>query len=437
MTADLILFRHGQAENPGSEKDDFHRVLTQNGIDALKKNMVQLRTLLRADQTTYLWCSPLLRAKQTAEILAEELTISEWHCFDWIGDGDGSHLSSELEKLVPPFNLIVVGHEPYLSDWSSKICGCKVPFQKGAAACFNLVDLKTPSGILEWICWPEPRIKENRPAGKQTQSFLIYCLQEIIIAQKQFELKPDNADSVHHLRVKIRQFRSLLSFFEPLLDSGTCEEIQNQMKRQSGALADLRRLDVLAEAWEGFRVRFTDHAISEDTFSKSLQKERNLQITKMSADHAAEQSRKACSSLLPWLLDESWDSIPDRSFRDFSEKQMKKWGKESRKEFLHADLSSLESVHAVRIKLKKLRYASKILGSPLGKRIKIPFDLEEMLDLLGEYIDAKTGILLLEELRLKYKLKPFQYQSGILTGYYSCRAEQLREELISKRSSIN
>lgn len=136
MISELIFIRHGKAEEEKADLDDASRELTEKGKDELKKNMPKLRLFLQTDQDYCFWSSPKLRAKQTAKIIARELPVKNIIYFDFISNGDFSGFCSELAKIMEPVSVVIVGHDPHLSDWSEKICGFRLPFKKGAAAGF-------------------------------------------------------------------------------------------------------------------------------------------------------------------------------------------------------------------------------------------------------------------------------------------------------------
>ncbi len=154
MGNELILFRHGKAEPRREGKKDKDRALTEKGIKELKDMIPELAALIKPDPKPLIWTSPKLRAKQTAHLLAKGLGNDEYHCFDWIGSGDLSGLTAELVHIKQPFTLILVGHEPFLSEWGSIICGYPVPMKKGAAVCFELTDKSNLQGTLKWLCHP-------------------------------------------------------------------------------------------------------------------------------------------------------------------------------------------------------------------------------------------------------------------------------------------
>lgn len=153
---ELILIRHGQAEEPGIRLNDQDRELTKDGKKKMLKAGKALKRYLPQCAHLYIWSSPLIRALQTATILAEILDKADVEVFECIGSGDLEILADECSKLEEDnICLIIVGHEPYLSNWSSQICGLSLPFKKGSAAGFKLLSTERLSGKLQWFVQAE------------------------------------------------------------------------------------------------------------------------------------------------------------------------------------------------------------------------------------------------------------------------------------------
>ncbi|MGI8501361.1 MAG: phosphohistidine phosphatase SixA [Hassallia sp.] len=118
---ELYLIRHGIAESGGSDITDEERSLTKEGRQKTEKIAQRLKTLgLHFDLIA---TSPLVRARQTAEILiATGLSLQMEECTHLGFDGDIHHwLVDWLEprNYSPQTQLALVGHEPCLSEWAS------------------------------------------------------------------------------------------------------------------------------------------------------------------------------------------------------------------------------------------------------------------------------------------------------------------------------
>lgn len=114
-----------------------------------------IKAFLPSKKKRLIIASPLIRTKQTAEILAQELKIKEIKEVQAVQSGDFTSFLQELRKYPEDKCILVVGHEPYLSEWSAKLCGLALPFQKGAAAGYKLkIQNGTTKGNLLWFVQP-------------------------------------------------------------------------------------------------------------------------------------------------------------------------------------------------------------------------------------------------------------------------------------------
>jgi len=114
----IYLLRHGLAVEGGPEAqgDDALRPLAPEGRAQLQ-NIARAMKKMRLEFDCLL-SSPFTRARQTAELIAEELQSKSrpvW-CDELKPAGSAEKLISEIRRLRPvPENILLVGHEPYLS----------------------------------------------------------------------------------------------------------------------------------------------------------------------------------------------------------------------------------------------------------------------------------------------------------------------------------
>jgi phosphohistidine phosphatase len=115
----LYILRHAIAENRDETvyPDDSLRPLTVKG----KKKMVEIAERLKdmGVQIDLILSSPYVRAHETAKIVAKtfgmkkkQLVLSE----HLTPSGFANDLIAEINEKYPVDNLMLVGHEPYLSD---------------------------------------------------------------------------------------------------------------------------------------------------------------------------------------------------------------------------------------------------------------------------------------------------------------------------------
>jgi len=114
----IFILRHGIAVEPGTPgfENDADRPLIPKGERRLRSAASAMKKLeLSFD---LILSSPFVRARQTAEIVAGELKLKKRiEFFDGLLPGGNPRaLIHALNELKPaPENVLLVGHEPYLS----------------------------------------------------------------------------------------------------------------------------------------------------------------------------------------------------------------------------------------------------------------------------------------------------------------------------------
>jgi phosphohistidine phosphatase len=159
----IFILRHGIAveRDEWHSKNDADRPLTAKGKNQLRKNSGALEKM-QLDFDLIL-SSPLLRAKQTAEIVAAKLKLKKWLKFSdaLASDGDMKNLIKQLNELKPPpENLLLVGHEPYLSELISLLVSgdenMTMDFKKGGLCKLEVQKLRHGKcATFAWLLTPK------------------------------------------------------------------------------------------------------------------------------------------------------------------------------------------------------------------------------------------------------------------------------------------
>lgn len=158
----LLIIRHAIAEDredfAKTGKPDDLRPLTAGGRAKMVRCAEGLREIM--PRITVLASSPLVRARETAEIVADEYEIencattetlvptADFSAFvDWVAD--------RADQAV----VAVVGHEPHLSrlaTWlTSGVEESHLELKKGGACLISFEDApKKGAGTLEWSLYP-------------------------------------------------------------------------------------------------------------------------------------------------------------------------------------------------------------------------------------------------------------------------------------------
>jgi len=157
----LYFMRHGIAvSRDGAEiHSDEERPLSPEGTKKMRRAAKGLMTLeIPFDR---IFTSPLLRARQTAEIIAEVLDM-EGHLEELrelAPGGSAERLLSSLSAYREKKRLLLVGHQPLLGETASfllaKDMGIEISLKKSGLCRIESDDLPPEGGSrLHWILTP-------------------------------------------------------------------------------------------------------------------------------------------------------------------------------------------------------------------------------------------------------------------------------------------
>lgn len=159
---DVYLIRHADAVQPehAGGMDDFDRPLTELGRSQSQHLAQSLPA--RGAKIERLFVSPLIRAKQTAEVL-----IAAWgltgdqvvECDELAPEGRLSKLARQINKH-PAAVVGLVGHRPDLNEFAGWLIGSKkaqVAMEKGGVALIRVdgEEIDKGTGELVWLMGPD------------------------------------------------------------------------------------------------------------------------------------------------------------------------------------------------------------------------------------------------------------------------------------------
>ena len=152
----IHLLRHGTAAALAQENNfrDEQRALTTEGIAKIRQAAQGLKRL----QVTFdvIVSSPLVRARQTAEIVAEAMKfrqpLDEW--VELVPEGSADAALRRLEDFRECRSVLLVGHQPSIGCIASYLifgdARVSLSFKKGAVFCVQANDPPPWAGELLW-----------------------------------------------------------------------------------------------------------------------------------------------------------------------------------------------------------------------------------------------------------------------------------------------
>ena len=159
---EIYILRHGIAVErgtPGYKKDN-ERPLTKEGEE--KMHQIADAMLAMGLKFDLILSSPYVRARQTAEIIAEALRTRTKIEFSetLTPSGNARKLIERLNHINPDYqNVLLVGHEPHLSEFISLLVSGKASFgvimKKGGLCKLSAASPKYGQcAALEWLLTP-------------------------------------------------------------------------------------------------------------------------------------------------------------------------------------------------------------------------------------------------------------------------------------------
>ena len=157
--SELYLVRHAIAAERGEDwPDDDKRPLTAQGVARFKEAVKGLRKIgVEVDE---IFTSPLVRAKQTAVLLASGLAGKPpVKVLDVLSPGHApSSVMAQLARAARRRRIALVGHEPDLGELAAHLIGASrpLPFRKGSVCRIDLESFTSRhAGSLVWFVTPK------------------------------------------------------------------------------------------------------------------------------------------------------------------------------------------------------------------------------------------------------------------------------------------
>ena len=367
-------------------------------------------------------------------------TVFQRTAIDWIGD-DGSVI-----ELAADIGQILSG------DHQEAICEIELELKSGAVASVLRLGAalaeRYPLAIeerskflrglmLAGIRVPESpsyplELKKKNALQPQLQQIFSFCLHEIMIAQTQYLATPDDPEVIHQFRIKLRQFRSLLSFFRPLLGQEEYDTVQAQLKQLGNQLSYIRELDVLAADWNQLVHTCPDILGKAAALTKVLTAERDKERAAIYEQAVQGTATATLLNIWAWVLEREWVQLPDEDLLvgDYVCQRFQKRLTAVVKGMKKIDGCDYTAIHALRIQAKKLRYVAHILAPVMQKEHKKALAYARRLQSqLGKICDAQRHIVILRDVSTKYSSRSLLYEGGIMIGFQLCLLKQAAKDL--------
>ncbi len=273
------------------------------------------------------------------------------------------------------------------------------------------------------ISQPERRLPAANAPSDRLAAVIAQQYQAIMANDPGTRLGAD-PEHLHRHRVAVRRLRAILRAAAPMLDPAWTKELRGELGLLGRTLGPVRDLDVLIDHLQRSAAALgdPDEAVSEPLLA-ALAAEREL---------ARKALVRALSSDRYMRLLDSVEAAAARPAVNHPEVELRDLAvRESRRLARHAarvdDDSPDAELHALRIRVKRARYAAE-LADPGGKRWRRMLERSRVLqDILGAHQDACTAELRLRELAGRGTDGAVQIAAGRLIERERVRRAETRE----------
>lgn len=271
-----------------------------------------------------------------------------------------------------------------------------------------------------------PELDAAMPA-QQACARLLGAALEQLESNEAGSIAADDPEFLHQARVALRRLRALLRLFSPLLTLAEIEALKPRLRALGQALGACRDWDVLCtETLPRVRSGMT-RPDALDPLAQAVREQRlgaQVAVRACLAERDYTDLKLALGSLIVELAQAAPADAP--LLEDFAREQLRRAARKVRKRHQAHDANCIDSLHGLRIEVKKLRYACDVLGSVFGERKQRRYvrHLSELQQLLGDFNDAAIARQRVDSLA---GIGPFPL--GVVEGYAAARTEAARAAL--------
>jgi triphosphatase len=236
-------------------------------------------------------------------------------------------------------------------------------------------------------------------------------------------------EGVHQMRVAMRRLRSMLSGVKEMLPEAEWRWVSDEIEVLTVGLSAARNLDVFAaELLEPAREKAPDQP-GWDTLDNAMERARSDAHRRVGEEIRSPRHTASVLRLLRWFEGRGWRQAtggePTPALRlaigAAAPEMLDRWRKKVRQRSRHFRRLSARQRHRLRIAVKKLRYATELLGSLYNGSDTQPFvkRLKRVQDELGHANDVRVAYGVVIELgRTATDVEPFAEASAQLLAYH-------------------
>jgi triphosphatase len=228
------------------------------------------------------------------------------------------------------------------------------------------------------------------------------CLYQI--AANENPVRRGDAEGVHQMRIGVRRLRTTISLFKDMLAGAQTEAMKSELKWLTGELGPARELDV-----------FVNRVVNQSKDQASVAglgavaadfgKQRGQALERAAEGVGSPRFRQLVLDAAAWIAIGEWSrsenelksSMRERLIADAASEELSRRTKKIHKQGRHLAELDAQHLHKLRIRVKKLRYATEFFAGAFSsaekaarRRTKFLVKLKAMQDALGDINDIRV-----------------------------------------------
>jgi inorganic triphosphatase YgiF len=287
---------------------------------------------------------------------------------------------------------------------------------------------------------PNPPLQPQMSVAEAFSAVLRSCLVQVAAASDDFRREP-SVEGVHQTRVGLRRTRTALKIFKPAAEDERSAWLEAEIRWLAGELGDARSLDVFKT--EMFEPAALSDPKAAARYAERLEASRAEAYRRVAAAIASPRFSRLMLELALWVEDGAWRETgdPDRAARlngaigGFAVDALDRLRRVVRKRGAQLEELDAGRRHKLRIRAKRLRYATEFFARALGengrRRRRFAGALKALQDSLGRLNDiAQVGEM--AQLALGgARSKALTFAAGELVGRARGQEPEVMAEAVS------
>ena len=252
---------------------------------------------------------------------------------------------------------------------------------------------------------------------------------EIIHWQNMFLLNSEDPETLHQLRIRLRQIRSYLWCLGSRMNQSEVDQWRKQLKEVTDLTSQLRETDVLLQQLTDFYGSETEDELRSTKLISELTRKRKLATEKVRTQLLAGRLTPILLSIRLGLMSSHWESDEPNVMKLKVIRELR-----NRYDSVHVSVKKLDpvkipQVHQLRIEVKKIHYSLLLIEPMMTKKIKPAItDLKLLQDQLGHYCDLSKNRSLLSEIRETTADHSIADECGKMEGYLASELQHFAKE---------